>query len=146
MHERPLGNRFGGGKEDQEHQSIPKYQAEDQTQESVKGSFGKDGIIMTLLHIRNEPMSKVWFSSLANKGTNKILQPIPKRIQGTTHREADKESCHRIINIRKMSQKPIAFHQTQLRCVSAKIVCIIISCQQRTERFKKKLQDHEWWR
>lgn len=31
------GNRFGGGEEDQEHQSIPKHQAQNQTQESVQG-------------------------------------------------------------------------------------------------------------
>lgn len=38
VRERPTGNRFGGaGGEDQEHQSIPKHQAQNQAQESVKG-------------------------------------------------------------------------------------------------------------
>ena len=40
---------------------------------------------MTLLQIQNEHMSKILFNSLINEGTSKTLQPVPRRIQSTTH-------------------------------------------------------------
>lgn len=40
---------------------------------------------MTLLQTQNEHMSKFLFNSLINEGSNKMLQPVPRRIQNTTH-------------------------------------------------------------